>query len=60
MQNITKTQTDSIIDRAYSAIAEGSLDKHQLDQLLIDMEMYIQQQELVQIAINITQSPKDN
>ncbi len=47
----TLLKADSIIQRAYKQIAEGSLTKEEEDQLLVDMELYTQERDVLQLYL---------
>lgn len=52
-------QTDNLIYRAYKAIAEG-ISKQDEDRLLIDLELYVQQKELEEKSVQLTNNPQLN
>jgi len=54
-----KTQVDNLIMRCYKALAEG-IDKQAEDQLLINLELYTQQREQEEVALQTSDNSQLN
>jgi hypothetical protein len=47
----TLLKADDIIARAYTQLAEGGMSKQEIDHLLVDMELYTQERDVLQIYL---------